>query len=138
MTEKDFADPLTAPDTVVLASGSYLSKSDIPGANRDNVFFAHDYRSQHGGIAIAAEYRGISLIRQAGKMTSELFEEVRKLAIPGACEADLAAEIEYRLKRKGAEGVAFESIVASGPKSALPHVRPSSKLLKKNENVWKQ
>ena len=42
MTEKDFEDPLTAPDTVVLASGSYLSKSDIPGANRENVFFAHD------------------------------------------------------------------------------------------------
>ncbi|MFH1049335.1 MAG: FAD-dependent oxidoreductase [bacterium] len=42
MTEKDFADPLTAPDAVVLASGSYLNKKDIPGANRENVVFAHD------------------------------------------------------------------------------------------------
>ncbi|MCX6154374.1 MAG: FAD-dependent oxidoreductase [Candidatus Kapabacteria bacterium] len=42
MNEKHFADPLTAPDTVVLASGSYLTKNDIPGANRDNVVFAHD------------------------------------------------------------------------------------------------
>jgi Xaa-Pro aminopeptidase len=39
------------------------------------------------------------------------------------------------MKRKGAEGVAFESIVASGPRSALPHALPSSKLLKKNEFV---
>jgi len=87
------------------------------------------------GLRMAKDAYELNLIRQAGKITSEVFEEVRKLAIPGACEADLAAEIEYRLKRKGAEGVAFESIVASGPKSALPHARPSSKLLKKNEFV---
>jgi Xaa-Pro aminopeptidase len=77
----------------------------------------------------------LGLIRQAAHLTSEVFEEVRGLAKPGVCEADLAAEIEYRLKRKGAEGVAFESIVASGPRSALPHARVSPKLLKKNEFV---
>ena len=77
----------------------------------------------------------LSLIRQAAILTSEVFEEVRGLAQPGVSEADLASEIEYRLKRKGAEGVAFESIVASGPRSALPHARVSSKLLKKDEFV---
>ncbi len=77
----------------------------------------------------------LGLIRQAARVTSEVFDEVRKLARPGAREADLAAEIEYRMKRHGAEGVAFETIVASGARSALPHARASSKSLKKNEFV---
>ncbi len=64
MTEKDFADPLTAPDTVVLASGSYLSKSDIPGANRENVFFAHDViegKVKPGKKVLIAGGRGLGI-----------------------------------------------------------------------------
>ncbi len=77
----------------------------------------------------------IALMREAARITSWVFEEVKKLVRPGVAEADLAAEIEYRLRRKGAEGVAFESIVASGPRSAFPHARASSKLLRKDELV---
>lgn len=64
MKENDFADPLTAPDTVVLASGSYLSKSDIPGANRDNVCFAHDVvegKVQVGKRVLIAGGRGLGI-----------------------------------------------------------------------------
>jgi Xaa-Pro aminopeptidase len=74
-------------------------------------------------------------IRKAGKLTAEVFEEVRRRIRPGARESDLAAEIEYRMKRKGAEGAAFETIVVSGERSAWPHARPSSKLLKENDLV---
>jgi len=74
-------------------------------------------------------------IRKAGELTARVFEEVRREIRPGARESDLAAEIEYRMKRKGAEGAAFETIVASGGRSAWPHARPSSKLLKENDLV---
>jgi Xaa-Pro aminopeptidase len=37
------------------------------------------------------------------------------------------------MRKKGAEGAAFETIVASGPRAALPHARASCKLLKENE-----
>lgn len=74
-------------------------------------------------------------IRKAGKLTADVFEEVRDRIRPGASESDVAAEIEYRMKRKGAEGAAFETIVASGERSAWPHARPSAKLLKKNDLV---
>jgi Xaa-Pro aminopeptidase len=50
-------------------------------------------------------------------------------------ERDLALEIEYRMRKKGAEGVAFETIVASGPRSANPHARPSSKALQESNFV---
>ncbi len=77
----------------------------------------------------------IALIREAAQVTSSVFEEIRKTLRPGLNEMDLAAEIEYRIRRKGADGVAFETIVASGERSAWPHARASSKLLKKNELV---
>lgn len=77
----------------------------------------------------------VDFIRKAGKLTAEVFEEVRPKIRPGIAESDLAAEIEYRMKLKGAEGAAFETIVASGKRSAWPHARPSAKLLKENDLV---
>ena len=77
----------------------------------------------------------IGLIRQAGRLTAEVFGEVLHLVRPGVREADLAAEVEYRMRREGAEGTAFETIIASGPRSALPHARASDKLLKEGEWV---
>jgi Xaa-Pro aminopeptidase len=77
----------------------------------------------------------IETMREAGLLTAEVFEEVRDRVRPGVREADLAAEIEFRLRRKGAEGAAFETIVASGPRSVLPHARASGKLLRKGELV---
>lgn len=77
----------------------------------------------------------IALIRRAARVTVKTFEEVLPLVRPGVREADLAAEIEYRMRRLGAEGAAFETIVASGRRGALPHARASCKLLEKNELV---
>jgi len=77
----------------------------------------------------------IALIREAGRITARVFEELLPQVRPGTRESDLEAEIEYRMRRQGAEGAAFESIVASGPRSALPHARASRKLLGKCELV---
>jgi Xaa-Pro aminopeptidase len=77
----------------------------------------------------------IGAIRQAGRVTAEVFAEVLRHVRAGATERELAAEIEYRMRKKGAEGAAFETIVASGPRSAYPHARPSSKALAENELV---
>jgi Xaa-Pro aminopeptidase len=77
----------------------------------------------------------IAQIRSAGLLTCEVFEEVVPLVRPGVRESDLAAEVEYRMRRKGAEGAAFETIVTSGSRSALPHGRASAKRLEERELV---
>ncbi|MGD0224723.1 MAG: Xaa-Pro peptidase family protein [Terriglobia bacterium] len=77
----------------------------------------------------------IEAIRSAGKVTAEVFAELLPQVRPGVVEKDLAAEVEYRMRKKGAEGAAFETIVASGPRSAYPHARPSSKALQESELV---
>jgi Xaa-Pro aminopeptidase len=77
----------------------------------------------------------LAVMREAAKLGSEVMAEVLTLVRPDVTELDLAAEIDYRMRRKGAEGASFESIVASGPRSALPHARPTAKRLQKSELV---
>lgn len=87
------------------------------------------------GLRAVKSAEEIALLRAACRLTAEVFEEVVPLVRPGARECDLAAEVEYRMRRKGAEGAAFETIVASGPRGALPHARASSKQLENGELV---
>ena len=77
----------------------------------------------------------IETIRRACKLASKVYEEVAAQIRPGVSERDLAAEIEYKMKRHGAEGAAFDTIVASGRRSAFPHATPSPKLLEKGDLV---
>jgi Xaa-Pro aminopeptidase len=77
----------------------------------------------------------VARIRDAGRITAEVFAKVLGAVRPGVSECELGAEIEYLMRKNGAEGAAFETIVASGARAALPHARPSCKLLRENELV---
>lgn len=77
----------------------------------------------------------IDQIRQAGHLTAEVLTDIIPGIRPGVRESDLAAELEYRMRRKGADGAAFETIVASGVRGALPHARASGKQLATGELV---
>jgi Xaa-Pro aminopeptidase len=68
----------------------------------------------------------IACIRQSVETNSRAFRRAMKGFRPGMRESELAAEIDYQSRRAGAEAPAFETIVASGPRSALPHARPTS------------
>lgn len=63
----------------------------------------------------------LNAIRRAVNLGAELFDVVLKAIRPGVRESELAAELEYAARSRGAEGMSFETIVASGPRSALPH-----------------
>ena len=77
----------------------------------------------------------LDVMRRAARLASEVFEEIVPLIRPGVAELDLAAEIDFRMRRKGATGPSFDTIVASGPRSALPHAHPTRKRLNKKELV---
>lgn len=68
-------------------------------------------------------------IRAACALADRAFDYVLNLLRPGVAERDIAAELEYWMKRHGSEKEAFDTIVASGVRSSLPHGRASSKLL---------
>jgi Xaa-Pro aminopeptidase len=77
----------------------------------------------------------IELIKQAAKITDKVFSKVLLALKPGVKELDIAAEISYWHLRLGADGDAFESIVASGPRGALPHGRATEKVIRRGEFV---
>ena len=65
----------------------------------------------------------LDIMRAAALLGCELFDHMLGFARPGLREVDVAAELEYQARRLGAEGMSFETIVASGSRSALPHGR---------------
>ncbi len=77
----------------------------------------------------------LQAMRDAAKLGSEVMTEAIGLIRPGISELDLAAEIDYRMRRKGASGPSFETLVASGPRTAIVHATPTEKRLQKKELV---
>jgi Xaa-Pro aminopeptidase len=77
----------------------------------------------------------LSQMRKAALLAGEIVEFAIGLLEPGVCEREVGAEIEYQMRKRGASGPAFETIVAFGNRAALPHARPSGKRLRKNELV---
>lgn len=75
----------------------------------------------------------IEAIRTSVRTCSAAFAAVVKGLRTGQTEFEVAAELDYQMRRRGAESSAFETIVASGPRSALPHARPSSTPLLANQ-----
>jgi Xaa-Pro aminopeptidase len=74
----------------------------------------------------------IEKIRRSVLLNSRALELTLPLLKIGMTELEVAAELDYRMRRLGAEGAAFETIVACGRRSALPHARPTSERLKSN------
>jgi Xaa-Pro aminopeptidase len=65
----------------------------------------------------------LALMREAALVGCRLFDHMLGFIRPGLRETEVAAELEYQARRKGAEGMSFETIVASGARSSLPHGR---------------
>ena len=72
----------------------------------------------------------LSYMAKAQEITDKAFSELLGVLTPNMTEIEVAAELEYRMRRLGSEGVAFDTIAVSGPSSALPHGTPSSDKLK--------
>jgi Xaa-Pro aminopeptidase len=74
----------------------------------------------------------LAIMAEAAKLGDSLFAHLLGFIQPGLTEVAVAAELEYQARVRGAEGMSFESIVASGARSALPHGRASHAQLPKH------
>lgn len=77
----------------------------------------------------------LQALSEVASLASQAFEAVLPLIRPGLTEIELALELEYAMRRRGAEGRSFDFIVASGERGALPHGRASNKQLQAGELV---
>ena len=75
----------------------------------------------------------IAKIERSVQINSEAFVRTMRRAKSGMSESEVAAELDYQMRKLGAEKPAFDTIVAAGPNSALPHAHPSSHRILENE-----
>lgn len=72
----------------------------------------------------------ISFMQRAQDITDLAFSHILKVLTPNMTEIDVAAELEYVMRKNGASGLAFDTIAVSGDASALPHGTPRNVKLK--------
>ncbi|MGZ3513381.1 MAG: M24 family metallopeptidase [Thermodesulfobacteriota bacterium] len=77
----------------------------------------------------------LSLLKASIEIASKAYLEILELLKEGAMEREAALEMEWSMKRKGAEALGFDIIIASGKRSALPHGKASSKRVEKGDFI---
>jgi len=86
-------------------------------------------------LRIIKDERELESLWQAFKISDAAFERILKEIKAGMTEKELAARLEYYMRSLGSEGVSFDTIVASGHRSALPHGAPTDKLIEVGDFV---
>ena len=71
----------------------------------------------------------IACLRSAVLLGASLFDRALETIRPGVRETQVAAEMEYAARKAGAQAMSFETIIASGERSALPHGRASQAVI---------
>ena len=77
----------------------------------------------------------IECIKKACKITDDCFEHLCNFIKKGMTEKQIAMEIEQYFKMNGAEGTSFDSIVASGPNSSMPHAVPTERKIEAGDPI---
>ena len=77
----------------------------------------------------------IKVIRKACELTSEGMHVAFETIKPGIKEKQVAAEIEYAMRKKGSDGTGFDTIIASGASSAFPHGSCSDRTIQEGDLV---
>ena len=71
----------------------------------------------------------LTRILEASKLADEALHQTLEAGVVGRSEREVAVELEFRMRRLGAEGPSFESIVAAGAQGALPHAQPRDEVI---------
>lgn len=88
------------------------------------------------GMRMVKDAQELALIRKACAISDASFEEVLGKIRPGITEIDVANMLEFEFKKRGGDGLAFETIVASGPvNGANCHAAVSTRKLEKGDSI---
>lgn len=79
------------------------------------------------------EQKELDLIKHAEEIGDIVFSKILNILKPGMTELEVAANLEYLMKINGAQGLSFDTIVASGIHSSMPHAIPTNKKLEKGD-----
>lgn len=88
-----------------------------------------------GAVRIRKAPEEIAAMKRAGEIADRALEEALEDPIVGATESELARRLESAMLDGDAEGIGFETLVASGPNGALPHYRAGSRRIEPGDVV---
>lgn len=77
----------------------------------------------------------LAVMKEAAELADRTFVHMLDVLKPGITELEASLELEFFMRKHGASGTAFDTIVASGERSALPHGVASEKVIEKNDLV---
>lgn len=86
-------------------------------------------------LRLVKDAHEIDMLRRGAQLLSPVAVDIINDAKPGITEQELAAKIDWRIKSAGFERCSFETIVASGPNSALPHAHAGQRVLQEGDFV---
>ena len=87
-------------------------------------------------VASSKRRSGDRADRLRSRIATNALHSIGHLLIPGVSEREIRDELEYKMRKLGADGPSYETIVASGPtNAALPHARPTSRQLAVGDTV---
>jgi Xaa-Pro aminopeptidase len=87
------------------------------------------------GLRAVKEPSEVAAIRAATALADAAFEHLVAGGLVGRTERELAVELEFDMRRRGAERPSFEPIVAAGPHGALPHASPRDVVVRSGDMV---
>ena len=87
------------------------------------------------GVRAVKEPGEIDLLKKSAALTDAAYETVVGHIKPGVTEKQLAWELEKSLRESGSQALPFEIIVASGPRAALPHAKPTDRVIEDGDSV---
>lgn len=88
-----------------------------------------------GRLRMVKDEGEIAATREAARLADLAYAHVRPMLKPGVTEREIALEIDFSMRRNGAEKEAFDTIVISGARSALPHGKPTNRRLEEGDLV---
>ncbi len=92
----------------------------------------------HGDICdlrMVKDEAELELLREAQRITDGSFEYICGYIKPGMTEQQIRAELEGWMLSHGADGLSFDTIIASGPNGANPHARPSERVVEEGDLI---
>lgn len=85
------------------------------------------------GIRMVKDAAELAMIAKAAKIADDAFSYILPKIAPGKTEKEIALDLEFFMRRNGADGVSFEIVAASGYRSAMPHGVATEKVIGTNE-----
>ena len=115
---------------------THISHSSYHGLKQNfNYINWHPTNSIIENIAAVKDQDEIDSLKTAIEITDYVFQKIINEIKAGVTEKYISAKISYLFKTNGAEGDSYESIIASGPNSALPHARPTDRKFQKGDFI---